>query len=107
MSDFPRRNRSDLWCKGEQMISDALQQVEKMGADPILTDVVVMLGNAMERLADYVDMQVLSCCVGSVEEKLLSQFPDAHCDIGFLEKEGGCGRQWCRTCKGVSRRSKV
>ncbi len=35
-----------------------VQKVEKLGADPILTDVVVLLGKAKDRLADWVDLQI-------------------------------------------------
>ena len=39
----------------EKAIRDALQAVECAGCHPWLTDVVSMLGEAHERLADYVD----------------------------------------------------
>lgn len=52
---FPRRNRLDLNTVAEKAIYDAIQEVEKVGADPKLTDIVVMLGKAKELLSDFVD----------------------------------------------------
>jgi hypothetical protein len=43
------------WTSGEAAIHKAVQTVETMGADPKLTQVVVLLGEAQELLADYVD----------------------------------------------------
>lgn len=52
---IPRRNRIDQFSTGEKAIFDAVQTVEAMGAHPRLTDAVVLLGQAREAVADYVD----------------------------------------------------
>lgn len=54
-TDFPRRNRLDLNTPAEKSIYDAMQQVEEVGADPRLTEVVTMLAKAKDLLSDYVD----------------------------------------------------
>lgn len=54
-NEIPRRNRLDLNTPAEKAIHDAIQKVEKVGADPKLTDVVVMLAKAKDLLSDYVD----------------------------------------------------
>ncbi len=54
-NEIPRRNRMDFNTPSEKAIYDAIQEVEKAGADPKLTDVVVMLGKAKDLLSDYVD----------------------------------------------------
>jgi len=54
-NEIPRRNRLGLNTPAEKAIYDAIQEVEKVGADPKLTDVVVMLGKAKDLLSDYVD----------------------------------------------------
>ncbi len=52
---IPRRNRMDHWSPGETAIWELKQKVEHLGAHPLLTDVVVLLGQAQERLADWVE----------------------------------------------------
>lgn len=52
---FPRRNRVDLWTPAERAIYDAMQAVEQMPAHPLLTDAVILLGKARDRVADFVD----------------------------------------------------
>lgn len=54
-NDFPRRNQMDLWCPAEKAIHDAMQAVEAMTADTRLTAAVVLLGQARDRVADFVD----------------------------------------------------
>lgn len=39
----------------EQNIRHLVLEIEKLGADPRLTDCIVLLGQAREKLADYVD----------------------------------------------------
>lgn len=39
----------------ELVIREAIDQVEKLGAHPLLTDTVVLLDQARQKLADYVD----------------------------------------------------
>jgi hypothetical protein len=54
-NETPRRNRLDLNTPAEKAIYDAVQEVEKVGADPKLTDVVLLLSKAKDLLSDYVD----------------------------------------------------
>jgi hypothetical protein len=50
-----RRNRIDQFTPAEKAIYDAVQAVEAAGADVRLTDAVVLLQAARERVADFVD----------------------------------------------------
>jgi hypothetical protein len=52
---IPRRSRLDLLSTGERAVYDAVQAVEGMGADPLLTDAVVLLQQARDKIADFVD----------------------------------------------------
>lgn len=52
---FPRRNRLDLNTPEEMAIRNAVEKVEKMGADVKLTEAVVLLDKARELVADYID----------------------------------------------------
>ena len=54
-----RQARQDLNTKAERMISDAIDEVEDMGCDEVLTDVVVTLGEAKEKLGEYIDAQLI------------------------------------------------
>jgi len=60
MSDntFPRRSRLDLCTPAEVAIYNAMQEVEKVGADVRLTDAVNLLSQAKDKVADYVDEQI-------------------------------------------------
>lgn len=55
MSDMPRRNQMLKWCEAEHKIQAAVDAVELMGADVRLTDAVILLGRARDRVADFVD----------------------------------------------------
>lgn len=55
MSDIPRRNRIDQMTPAELAIRDAMSAVEAAGADVRLTDAVVLLGQAQNKVADFVD----------------------------------------------------
>jgi hypothetical protein len=58
MNNIPRRNRLDL-CKPEELaIYNAIEQVEKMGASPELTDAVTKLQEARELVADFIDKSI-------------------------------------------------
>lgn len=50
-----RRNRLDLMKPAERSIYDALQEVEKIGADPKLTEAVVKLQQAKDLVSDFID----------------------------------------------------
>ena len=52
---IPRRIRVDLFTPAEKAIHDACYVVEEAGAHPLLTDAVVLLMQAREKVADYVD----------------------------------------------------
>lgn len=58
MNDWPRRRRVDLWSPEETAINNALQEVEKMGADPLLTMATVLLSEAQERVVDFIDQEI-------------------------------------------------
>lgn len=53
----PRRANLLLMCDTERAIFDAIQSVENMGADPLLTDAVVLLQQARDKVGDFVDSQ--------------------------------------------------
>lgn len=52
---FPRRNRIDLLTVEEKAIYDAAVMVDHMPADVRLTEAVILLGQAREKVADYVE----------------------------------------------------
>lgn len=55
---FPRRACIYLLAPAEKSVWDAVQTVEKLGADVRLTEAVVLLQQAREKLADYFDEQI-------------------------------------------------
>jgi hypothetical protein len=55
INDIPRRNRLDLCTPAEIAIFQAMQEVEKIGADVKLTKAVTLLAEAKECVADFVD----------------------------------------------------
>jgi len=58
MSDqIPRRVRLDQMTPEELAIYNLVGEIEALGAHPILTDVVNLLGRARGKLADWVDLQ--------------------------------------------------
>ena len=56
-NSIPRRARIDLMTTEELFIWNTVGQVEKLGAHPLLTDCVTLLGEARSKLADWVDLQ--------------------------------------------------
>lgn len=56
--DMPRRCYLDLQTPAEKAIRDAIDEVELIGADPLLTDAVVLLGQALNKVADYTDKRL-------------------------------------------------
>jgi hypothetical protein len=54
-NDVPRRSRLDLCTPTELSITEAMQQVENMGADIMLTEAVNLLQKARDLVSDYVD----------------------------------------------------
>lgn len=53
--EAPRRIRLDLFTPAERAIYDAMQAVEALPPDVHLTEAVVLLAKAREKVADYVD----------------------------------------------------
>lgn len=53
-----RRRRADLHTPAEKAIADAMQVVEGMAANEVLTDAVCLLQQAQEKVADYVDAEL-------------------------------------------------
>jgi hypothetical protein len=54
-NEIPRRIQIDKFCPAEKAIYDAMAAVEDMAADPRLTDAVVLLQQARDKVADFVD----------------------------------------------------
>lgn len=54
-NEAPRRIRLDLNVPAELAIRKAVDEVEAMGADPKLTNAVILLGEAREMVADFID----------------------------------------------------
>lgn len=52
---IPRRICLDKLSPAEKAIYDAVQAVEQAGADPLLTDAVILLQQARDKVADFVD----------------------------------------------------
>lgn len=50
---WPTRSDMQQWSPAEHAIFNAVQEVEKAGADPALTDAVNLLQKARDRVADY------------------------------------------------------
>lgn len=56
--ETPRRNRMDLNTPAELAIYNAMQEVEKIGADQRLTNAVIALQEAKNLVADFIDGNV-------------------------------------------------
>ena len=54
-TSIPRRIDTLRHTSAEKAISDAMREVEELGCDPLLTDAVVLLQQARDKVADYVD----------------------------------------------------
>jgi hypothetical protein len=54
-NDIPRRIQMEKMCPAELAILEAVGVVEGMGCDPRLTDAVILLGKARDKVADFVD----------------------------------------------------
>lgn len=55
IGDIPRRIRLDLNTPAELAIRAAIDAVEAAGAHVLLTEAVILLSQAREKVADYVD----------------------------------------------------
>lgn len=89
INNAPRRIRVDLYTPEEILIREAMLAVEKLGADPLLTDCVMKLSDAKEKLSDYVDklqledkVETLSECCGVKFNQDIKICPDCkeHCE---------------------------
>jgi hypothetical protein len=58
ITDPPRRIRMDQWTPAEKAIHAAMQEVEKMPAATQLTEAVILLGQAKDKVSDWVDENV-------------------------------------------------
>ena len=58
MNAVPRRCRLDLLTPAESAIVKAIETTEGLAADVRLTDAVVLLAQAREKVADFVDDQL-------------------------------------------------
>lgn len=54
----PRRCDINRYTPAEKAIREAMGAVEEMGADVLLTDAVVLLSQAKDRVADFVDREL-------------------------------------------------
>lgn len=63
-NSIPRRAMLPLNTTAELAIYNAINQVEKCGADEKLTNAVVLLSQAKELLGDYIDEQLKICKEG-------------------------------------------
>lgn len=57
MTYVPRRIMFDKMTPAERAITEAMWAVEAEGCDQLLTDAIVLLAQAREKVADYVDRQ--------------------------------------------------
>lgn len=58
INDTPRRIRLDLIVPAELAIYNAVQEIEKLGADVRLTNAEVLLQQAKDLVSDYIDEQL-------------------------------------------------
>lgn len=54
-TEIPRRSRLDLNTPAELAIFNAMQEVEKMGADVRLTEAITLLQKAKDLVSDHID----------------------------------------------------
>lgn len=55
MNDLPRRICINRFVPAETAIREAMLAVEDMDAHPLLTEAVILLGQAKDKVADFVD----------------------------------------------------
>lgn len=53
------RRRCDLtrMSKAELLLHEAVQEIEKMGADPLLTTAITCLSDAKEQVAHFIELE--------------------------------------------------
>lgn len=54
-SDIPRPIDRQRWTEAEHDIQAAVDRVESMGAHELLTEAVILLGRARDKVAEFVD----------------------------------------------------
>jgi hypothetical protein len=52
---LPRRNYQDLHTPVERHLRELVLEIEQLGADPLLTDAVMLLDKASHKLADWLE----------------------------------------------------
>jgi len=57
MDAIPRRIRFDLMSPAEKAIQEAIWEVEKLPADVELTNAVILLQDAKNKVSDFLDKQ--------------------------------------------------
>lgn len=55
---IPRRCYLERNTPEELSIRECIEQVEKLGAHPLLTDTVSLLGDARNKLGDWIDQEL-------------------------------------------------
>lgn len=56
MNKIPRRERIDLYTPIEKAIYKVIQMIEEKEADINLTKAIILLEEAQDKVADYIDM---------------------------------------------------
>lgn len=64
--DIPRRAYMPEWTEAEHAIRAAVQAVEDMPGHVLLTDAVVLLGQAKDKVADYVESSECPYLIGVI-----------------------------------------
>jgi hypothetical protein len=54
---FPTRSDVRQYSVGERFIAAAVEAVESMGADVLLTDAIILLQQAKDKVADFVEQE--------------------------------------------------
>lgn len=52
---FPTRNCVEWWTEAEMKINDAIFAIEQDGASQAITDALILLAKARDRVADHVE----------------------------------------------------
>jgi hypothetical protein len=83
MNEIPRRIRIDLFTPAELAIYNAQQEVEKAGADVRLTKASILLSQAREAVADFVDDKKLYTTIEEMANKPEVERKEEYCDGTF------------------------
>lgn len=91
MNTIPRRNRIDLFTPAEKAIYEAIREVEKVGADTLLTEAVILLQQAMDKVSDFVDKPKMSLGKedfdGKSTDELIDWIDDLHHSKNRMSKD--------------------